>query len=62
MQAIFSLPPDIRLSRKQIFDQLKAFDWMGAFLSGTGATCLIFALSYVIIPLKQYTVYANITV
>ncbi|KAG8856605.1 hypothetical protein FRB96_006365 [Tulasnella sp. 330] len=45
VQAIFSLPPDIHLSRKQIFGQLKEFDWTGASLSGAGATCLIFALS-----------------
>ncbi|KAG9006694.1 hypothetical protein FRB94_014149 [Tulasnella sp. JGI-2019a] len=45
VQAIFSLPPDIRLSKKQIFDQLKAFDWMGSGLSAIGVTCLIFALS-----------------
>ncbi|KIO31629.1 hypothetical protein M407DRAFT_218794 [Tulasnella calospora MUT 4182] len=43
--AIYSLPPDVHLTRSRMISQLKEFDWIGALLSSIGATSLIFALS-----------------
>lgn len=43
--AIYSLPPDVRLTRSRMLSQLKEFDWIGSLLSSIGATSLIFALS-----------------
>ncbi|KAG8983582.1 hypothetical protein FRB90_005900, partial [Tulasnella sp. 427] len=43
--AVYSLPPDVHLTRSKIFSQLQEFDWVGSLLSSVGATSLIFALS-----------------
>ncbi|KAG8948059.1 hypothetical protein FRC04_010101 [Tulasnella sp. 424] len=43
--ALYSLPPDVHLTRSRMISQLKEFDWIGSLLSSIGATSLIFALS-----------------